>query len=126
MPTSTEDLPGPAQQVLRDADRAIGQTQVPRARQLRLRDIIRLAVQQAGPHHLPAFAGNLTYNAFLASMGLVVLADTLFAFLLAWELMSLVSYFLVMRTDTKFLFVLVNPEKYSPHYPPALITGLAI
>lgn len=67
MPTSTEDLPGPAQQVLRDADRAIGQTQVPRARQLRLRDIIRLAVQQAGPHHLPAFAGNLTYNAFLAS-----------------------------------------------------------
>ena len=67
MPTSTEDLPGPAQQVVRDADRAIGHTEVPRARHLRLRDLVRLTAQQAGPHHLPAFAGNLTYNAFLAS-----------------------------------------------------------
>jgi hydrogenase-4 component B len=36
--------------------------------------------------------------AFLASMSLVVLADGIFAFLLAWELMSLISFFLVLGT----------------------------
>lgn len=35
------------------------------------------------------------YNLFLLSMGAVVLADNAFLFLLAWELMSVVSYFLV-------------------------------
>jgi hydrogenase-4 component B len=33
---------------------------------------------------------------FLASMTLVVLADGIFAFLLAWELMSIISFFLVL------------------------------
>lgn len=37
------------------------------------------------------------YNGFLASMVLVVLADSVFAFLLAWEVMSLVSFFLVIH-----------------------------
>jgi hydrogenase-4 component B len=36
--------------------------------------------------------------AFLASMSLVVLADGIFAFLLAWEMMSLISFFLVLGT----------------------------
>jgi hydrogenase-4 component B len=36
--------------------------------------------------------------AFLASMTLVVLADGIFAFLLAWEVMSLISFFLVLGT----------------------------
>ena len=36
------------------------------------------------------------YNVFLASMALVVLADHALAFLLAWELMALSSYFLVV------------------------------
>ncbi|MFN8637806.1 MAG: hydrogenase 4 subunit B [Chloroflexota bacterium] len=36
-------------------------------------------------------------NAFLASMLLVVLADSVLAFMLAWELMSLVSFFLVVE-----------------------------
>ncbi len=35
------------------------------------------------------------YNLFLLSMGLVILADNAFLFLLAWESMSLISYFLV-------------------------------
>jgi hydrogenase-4 component B len=36
-------------------------------------------------------------NAFIASMVLVVVADSVLAFMLAWELMSLVSFFLVME-----------------------------
>jgi hydrogenase-4 component B len=41
------------------------------------------------------------YNAFLLTMTLVVLADNGFFFLLAWELMSLVSYFLVVTEHEK-------------------------
>lgn len=67
MPASSNDVPAPAQQVIRDADRAVGHTEVPRTGHLRLRDIVRLTAQQTGPHHLPAFAGNLAYNAFLAT-----------------------------------------------------------
>ncbi len=37
------------------------------------------------------------YNGFLASMVLVVLADGVFAFLFAWEAMSLASFFLVIH-----------------------------
>lgn len=40
-------------------------------------------------------------NAFLGSMTLVVLADNAFFFLLAWELMSLLSYFLVVTEHEK-------------------------
>lgn len=41
------------------------------------------------------------FNAFLCSMTLVVLADDGFLFLLAWELMSLTSYFLVVTEHWK-------------------------
>ena len=41
------------------------------------------------------------FNAFLCSMTLVVLADHAFFFLLAWELMSLTSYFLVISEHEK-------------------------
>lgn len=37
----------------------------------------------------------LWYNLFLAGMALVVLADDAYAFMVAWELMALASYFLV-------------------------------
>lgn len=37
----------------------------------------------------------------------------------------LAAYFLVMRTDTRFLFVWSNLEN-GPHYPPAFITGITI
>src|SRR5579872_6173035 len=37
----------------------------------------------------------LQYHAFLASMGLVLLADDAYAFMVAWETMALSSYFLV-------------------------------
>jgi membrane protein len=88
MPTSTEDLPGPAQQVLQDADRAIGHTEVPRARRLRLRELVRLVAQQVGPHHLPAFAGNLTYNAFLASFPFLLLLLSVLRALHATDLLT--------------------------------------
>ncbi|MBI2955212.1 MAG: hydrogenase 4 subunit B [Chloroflexi bacterium] len=39
------------------------------------------------------------YNGFLAAMVLVVLADSVFAFLFAWEAMSLVSFFLVIHKN---------------------------
>src|SRR5205823_12854872 len=73
MPSSVKDLPAPAQRVARDADRTIGLSEVPRAHHLRLRDVVRRTVQQTGPHHLPAFAGNLAYNAFLASFPFLLL-----------------------------------------------------
>ena len=41
------------------------------------------------------------YNAFLLSMILVVLADDGFFFLIMWEIMSLVSYFLVVTEHEK-------------------------
>ena len=41
------------------------------------------------------------YNGFLACMTLVVMADNAFFFLLAWEGMSLLSYFLVMTEHEK-------------------------
>jgi hydrogenase-4 component B len=41
------------------------------------------------------------YNAFLLSMTLVVMADNGFLFLILWELMSLVSYFLVVTEHDK-------------------------
>lgn len=41
------------------------------------------------------------YNAFLLSMTLVVLADDGFFFLIVWEIMSLVSYFLVVTEHEK-------------------------
>src|SRR5262245_60962089 len=37
----------------------------------------------------------LQYHVFLASMGLVLLADDAYAFMVAWETMALSSYFLV-------------------------------
>ena len=47
-----------------------------------------------------ALLGSL-YNGFLLSMTLVVLADNGFFFLIAWELMSLFSYFLVVTEHEK-------------------------
>src|SRR6185295_17084326 len=41
------------------------------------------------------------YNGFLLSMTLVVIADNAFFFLIVWELMSLVSYFLVVTEHEK-------------------------
>ena len=39
----------------------------------------------------------MALNGFVAAMILVVLADSVLAFLIAWELMSLVSFFLVVE-----------------------------
>ncbi len=47
--------------------------------------------------HGPVGGLAAAYNGFLASMVLVVLADSVFAFLFAWEAMSLVSFFLVIH-----------------------------
>ena len=47
-----------------------------------------------------ALLGSL-FNGFLLAMTLVVLADNGFFFLIAWELMSLVSYFLVVTEHEK-------------------------
>jgi hydrogenase-4 component B len=47
-------------------------------------------------HGSPVGLG-VALNGFVASMMLVVLADSVLAFLIAWELMSLVSFFLVVE-----------------------------
>lgn len=50
----------------------------------------------ADHQHAPPAAIDALLAAFLAAMTLVVLADNVFSFLIAWELMSLVSFFLVI------------------------------
>lgn len=52
-----------------------------------------------GRHSIGALGA--LYNAFLLSMTLVVLADDGFFFLVVWEIMSLVSYFLVVTEHEK-------------------------
>jgi hydrogenase-4 component B len=47
--------------------------------------------------HGSAVGLGVALNAFVAAMMLVVLADSVLAFLIAWELMSLVSFFLVVE-----------------------------
>jgi hydrogenase-4 component B len=61
-----------------------------------------LAAALYAPGYIAAGHGSarglgVTLNLFLASMVLVVLADSVLAFMLAWELMSLVSFFLVIE-----------------------------
>lgn len=57
-------------------------------------------VRHLNRHASPATLGAL-FNAYFLSMTLVVLADNGFFFLLAWELMSLLSYFLVVTEHEK-------------------------
>jgi len=52
-----------------------------------------------GRHSIGAL-GSL-FSGFLLSMTLVVMADNGFCFLIAWELMSLISYFLVVTEHEK-------------------------
>jgi len=62
---------------------------------------------------IPVSLLGLLYNGFLLSMLLVVMADNAFFFLIVWELMSLLSYFLVVaeheKPDVRFagLFYLI-------------------
>ncbi|MHB8990347.1 MAG: hydrogenase 4 subunit B [Chloroflexota bacterium] len=55
------------------------------------------ALGYVGGEHGSAALQAAAYNVFLASMVLVVLADSVFAFLFAWEAMSLASFFLVIH-----------------------------
>ena len=50
---------------------------------------------------IPISLLGLLYNGFLLSMLLVVMADNAFFFLIMWELMSLLSYFLVVSEHEK-------------------------
>jgi len=67
-----------------------------------------LAVSQFAIGYVREFEGRRSigalgglYNAFLLSMTLVVLADDGFFFLIVWEIMSVVSYFLVVTEHEK-------------------------
>jgi len=67
-----------------------------------------LAVSQFAIGYVKEFEGRRSigalgglYNAFLLSMTLVVLADDGFFFLIVWEIMSLVSFFLVVTEHEK-------------------------
>jgi membrane protein len=53
-------------QVEAQAESRVGETTVPLAWHLHAADVMRRTLQQSGPHHLGAFAGNLAYNAFVA------------------------------------------------------------
>jgi hydrogenase-4 component B len=55
---------------------------------------VRYTAEYDGRRSLGTFG--FVFNGFLLGMSLVVCADSVFAFLLAWELMAVASYFLVM------------------------------
>jgi hydrogenase-4 component B len=55
------------------------------------------AIGYLADEHGPTATLGAAYNLFLAAMGLVVIADSVFMFLIAWEAMSLASYLLVMH-----------------------------
>ncbi|MDF2459526.1 MAG: hyfB [Nitrospira sp.] len=70
--------------------------------------LIGLAASIYAVGYVTAFYGRISigllgslYNGFLLSMTLVTLADNGFFFLIAWELMSLISYFLVVTEHEK-------------------------
>jgi hydrogenase-4 component B len=60
---------------------------------------IHYTAEYEGRHSLCTFG--LMFNAFLLGMCLVVCAANIFTFLLAWELMAVTSYFLVMTESEK-------------------------
>ena len=55
------------------------------------------AIGYLAGEHEPTGGVAAAFNGFLATMVLVVLADSVFTFLFAWEAMSLVSFFLVIH-----------------------------
>lgn len=58
---------GSAEEIAHNVGRRITEVPVPTSRRLTLGDLVRLTLQHGGRDHLSAFAGNLTYNAFLAA-----------------------------------------------------------
>ena len=58
------------------------------------------AIRASTPHGSPVGLG-VGLNAFVGAMMLVVLADSMLAFLIAWELMSLVSFSWSSRSITR-------------------------
>jgi membrane protein len=83
-----QELPPFAERVVQQAERDFGSAQVPLARRLRFFDIVRAVARAAGPHHLPAFAGNLAYNAFLAIVPFLLFLLSVLRALHATDLLS--------------------------------------
>ncbi len=72
MAQSAQELPPAAGHVVEQAEREFGHTRVPLGGGLRILDFIGVAAHAAGSHHLPAFAGNLAYNSFVAIVPFVL------------------------------------------------------
>ncbi|MCA1647723.1 MAG: YihY/virulence factor BrkB family protein [Chloroflexi bacterium] len=80
---------------------------------VRLGVIIRLTVQQTGPHHLSAFAGNLAYNGFLAVFPFVLFLLSILRALHAADLLAGFVDVLaasVPATSAQFLRDQLQPE----------------
>jgi membrane protein len=85
---SAQELPPAAEHVVEQAEREFGHTRVPLGGGLRILDFIRAAGRAAGSHHLPAFAGNLAYNAFLTIVPFVLFLVSVLRALGATDLLS--------------------------------------
>jgi len=88
MAQSAQQLPPAAEHAVEQAGRELGDTQVPFGAGLRILDLVHVAVRAAGVHHLPAFAGNLAYNAFLAIVPFLLFLVSVLRALRATDLLS--------------------------------------
>lgn len=66
MAQPTHDSPPVQRQLVEHAERELGDARAPLTNRLSLVQLIAAIARHVGPHHLPAFAGYLAYNAFLA------------------------------------------------------------
>ncbi|MBV8715356.1 MAG: YihY/virulence factor BrkB family protein, partial [Chloroflexi bacterium] len=71
-----------------EAELEFGQARVPLGGGLRVVDFMRAAANAVGSHHLPAFAGNLAYNAFLAIIPFLLVLVSVLRLVGATDLLS--------------------------------------
>jgi len=85
---SAQQLPPAAEDAVEQAGRELGHSQVPLGHGLRVLDLVHAAVRAAAVHHLPAFAGNLAFNAFLAIVPFLLFLVSVLRALRATDLLS--------------------------------------
>jgi membrane protein len=84
----THDSPPISEQIVHQAERELGDARVPLTSRMRLVELVEAIAHHVGPHHLPAFAGYLAYNAFLAIIPFLLLLVSVLRAVGASDLLS--------------------------------------
>jgi membrane protein len=85
---SAQQRPSAAEHAVEQAGRELSHTRVPLGDGLRILDLAHAAARAARVHHLPVFAGNLAYNAFLAIVPFLLVLVFVLRALQATDLLS--------------------------------------